>query len=397
MTDLQYTILESSNSGLISVSEASQMISMMYESDSVMAKIKNAWESLKKWVKSVVKKLIEKVTGIKIKEKKKVRLPFNLNTVKKNLEKILDHLKPDADFNDSFWNKFKTKTGFFTESYPVRPLEKQKADETYCDMMNDEAYGAMALINSLLLKISDRLNQFELDHVDSQKISTIRNIVSTVNNIIMSAARFFNTNSFKYNDEYNEDWKEKEEVLRKYAELKQDVDDYENEFMSHGFSSGHYDGEKFNAAYKKYEEASKKLEKYCRDVFDGDTTNGPYYAKIKFIETSGSYLIKTSMSIMRGCIVSMNKIVHSKDHTPHDGHQVEDNDTPVDLIAVYYSLFDDALAQIDSVKNMYTSTVGRVDDEHTLDTWYKDVGKTIDDLKKRRSTILQLAKSRGLI
>lgn len=176
MTDLQYTILESSNSGLISVSEASQMISMMYESDSVMAKIKNAWESLKKWVKSVVKKLIEKVTGIKIKEKKKVRLPFNLNTVKKNLEKILDHLKPDADFNDSFWNKFKTKTGFFTESYPVRPLEKQKADETYCDMMNDEAYGAMALINSLLLKISDRLNQFELDHVDSQKISTIRKL-----------------------------------------------------------------------------------------------------------------------------------------------------------------------------------------------------------------------------
>ena len=81
MTDLQYTILESSNSGLISVSEASQMISMMYESDSVMAKIKNAWESLKKWVKSVVKKLIEKVTGIKIKEKKKVKFFYKRRNI----------------------------------------------------------------------------------------------------------------------------------------------------------------------------------------------------------------------------------------------------------------------------------------------------------------------------
>lgn len=169
MTNFQHTILEASNSDLITFQEASVMLTM-YESDSLMTKIKNAWEALKKWVKSVAKKLIEKVTGIKIKEKKKIRMPFNLNTVKKNLEKILDHLKPDADFNDSFWNKFKTKTGFFTESYPVRPLEKQKAYETYCGIMNDEAYGAMASINSLLLKISDRLNQFELDHVDSQKI-----------------------------------------------------------------------------------------------------------------------------------------------------------------------------------------------------------------------------------
>ena len=168
MTNFQHTILEASNSDLITFQEASVMLTM-YESDSLMTKIKNAWEALKKWVKSVAKKLIEKVTGIKIKEKKKIRMPFNLKTVQKNLEKILDHLKPDADFNDSFWNKFKNKTGFFTEasSYPVEPLAKQKEDETLCDIMNDEAYGAMAKINSLLLKISDRLNQFELDHVDS--------------------------------------------------------------------------------------------------------------------------------------------------------------------------------------------------------------------------------------
>lgn len=42
MTNFQHTILEASNSDLITFQEASVMLTM-YESDSLMTKIKNAW------------------------------------------------------------------------------------------------------------------------------------------------------------------------------------------------------------------------------------------------------------------------------------------------------------------------------------------------------------------
>lgn len=388
MTDLQYTILESSNSGLISVSEASQMISMMYESNSVMDKIKNAWESLKKWVKSVVKKLIEKVTGIKIKEKKKVRLPFNLNTVKKNLEKILDHLKPDADFNDSFWNKFKTKTGFFTESYPVRPLEKQKADETYCDIMNDEAYGAMALINSLLLKISDRLNQFELDHVDSQKISTIRNIVSTVNSIIYAAARILNTDSYKYDADYAQDFNDKGKELIEYNKLKNNLDNAKKALDSIELDDPNLD--KLQTEYKKANDAFFDYMMNMKSVH-------PSQDRDKIIYTSGSYFVKTSLSVMRQQLVTIGKMINSK--------KINWKDDNKDVVDVYRGTvdyandtFDDAVKNIELVKSVYAEPYDSDDDaDKRNEKWFKDVGHTVKDLQTRRDNLMKIAKSRGFI
>ena len=388
MTDLQCAILESSNSGLISVSEASQMISMMYESDSVMAKIKNAWESLKKWVKSVVKKLIEKVTGIKIKEKKKVHLPFNLNTVKKNLEKILDHLKPDADFNDSFWNKFKTKTGFFTESYPVRPLEKQKADETYCDIMNDEAYGAMALINSLLLKISDRLNQFELDHVDSQKISTIRNIVSTVNSIIYAAARILNTDSYKYDADYAQDFNDKGKELIEYNKLKDNLDNAKKALESMGVDDPNWD--KIQTDYKKANDAFSDFLMHMKSAYPSEDRD-------KIIYTSGSYFVKTSLSVMRHQLVTIGKMINSKKINWKDDNQ--------DVVDVYRGTveyankaFDDAVKNIELVKSVYTAPYGSDEGvDKRNEKWFKDVGHTVKDLQTRRDNLIKIAKSRGFI
>lgn len=388
MTNLQYTILESSNSGLISVSEASQMISMMYESDSVMTKIKNAWESLKKWVKSVVKKLIEKVTGIKIKEKKKVRLPFNLNTVKKNLEKILDHLKPDADFNDSFWNKFKTKTGFFTESYPVRPLEKQKADEVYCDVMNDEAYGAMALINSLLLKISDRLNQFELDHVDSQKIATIRSIVSTVNNIIYAAARILNTDSYKYDADYAQDFNDKGKELIEYNKLKDNLDNAKKALESMGVADPNWD--KIQTDYKKANDAFSDFLMHMKSAYPSEDRD-------KIIYTSGSYFVKTSLSVMRQQLVTIGKMINSKKINWKDDNQ--------DVVDVYRGTveyankaFDDAVNNIELVKSVYTAPYGSDEGaDKRNEKWFKDVGHTVKDLQTRRDNLIKIAKSRGLI
>lgn len=387
MTSLQHTILEASNSDLITFEEASMMLTM-YESNSVMAKIKNAWESLKKWVKSVVKKLIEKVTGIKIKEKKKVRLPFNLNTVKKNLEKILDHLKPDADFNDSFWNKFKTKTGFFTESYPVRPLEKQKADETYCDIMNDEAYGAMALINSLLLKISDRLNQFELDHVDSQKISTIRNIVSTVNSIIYAAARILNTDSYKYDADYAQDFNDKGKELIEYNKLKDNLDNAKK-----ALDSIELDDPNIDKLQKEYKKANDAFFDYMMNMKSAH----PSQDRDKIIYTSGSYFVKTSLSVMRQQLVTIGKMINSKKINWKDDNQ--------DVVDVYRGTveyankaFDDAVKNIELVKSVYAEPYDSDDDaDKRNEKWFKDVGRTVKDLQTRRDNLMKIAKSRGFI
>ena len=387
MTNFQHTILEASNSDLITFQEASAMLTM-YESDSLMTKIKNAWESLKKWVKSVVKKLIEKVTGIKIKEKKKVRLPFNLNTVKKNLEKILDHLKPDADFNDSFWNKFKTKTGFFTESYPVRPLEKQQADGTYCDIMNDEAYGAMALINSLLLKISDRLNQFELDHVDSQKISTIRSIVSTVNSIIYTAARILNTDSYKYDADYSQDFNDKGKELIEYNKLKDNLDNAKKALESMELDDPNWD--KIQMDYKKANDAFSDFLMHMKSA-------SPSEDRDKIIYTSGSYFVKTSLSVMRQQLVTIGKMINSKKINWKD-----DNQDVVDVyrgtVAYANEAFNDAVKNIELVKSVYTAQYDSniVADERN-ERWFKDVGHTVKDLQTRRDNLMKLAKSRGLI
>ena len=387
MTELQYTILEASNDDLITFEEASVMLTM-YESDSLMTKIKNAWEALKKWVKSVAKKLIEKVTGIKIKEKKKIRLPFNLNTVKKNLEKILNHLKPDADFNDSFWNKFKTKTGFFTESYPVRPLEKQEADGTYCDIMNDEAYGAMALINSLLLKISDRLNQFELDHVDSQKISTIRSIVSTVNSIIYTAARFLNTDSYQYDADYAQDFNDKGKELIEYNKLKDNLDNAKKALESMELDDPNWD--KIQTDYKKANEAFSDFLMHMKSA-------NPSQDRDKIIYTSGSYFVKTSLSVMRQQLVTIGKMINSKKINWKD-----DNQDVVDVyrgtVAYANEAFNDAVKNIELVKSVYTAQYNSniVADERN-ERWFKDVGHTVEDLKTRRDNLMKLAKSRGLI
>lgn len=387
MTNFQHTILEASNSDLITFQEASVMLTM-YESDSLMTKIKNAWESLKKWVKSVVKKLIEKVTGIKIKEKKKVRLPFNLNTVKKNLEKILNHLKPDADFNDSFWNKFKTKTGFFTESYPVRPLEKQQADGTYCDIMNDEAYGAMALINSLLLKISDRLNQFELDHVDSQKISTIRSIVSTVNNIIYTAARILNTDSYKYDADYAQDFNDKGKELIEYNKLKDNLDSVKKALESMELDDPNLD--KIQTDYKKANDAFSDFLMHMKSA-------SPSEDRDKIIYTSGSYFVKTSLSVMRQQLVTIGKMINSKKI-----NWKGDNQDVVDVyrgtVAYANEAFNDAVKNIELVKSVYTAQYDSniVADERN-ERWFKDVGHTVKDLQTRRDNLMKLAKSRGLI
>ena len=387
MTSLQHTILEASNSDLITFEEASMMLTM-YESNSVTAKIKNAWESLKKWVKSVVKKLIEKVTGIKIKEKKKVRLPFNLKTVKKNLEKILDHLKPDADFNDSFWNKFKTKTGFFTESYPVRPLERQKDDEMYCDEMNDEAYGAMALINSLLLKISDRLNQFELDHVDSQKIATIRNIVSTVNSIIYTAARILNTDSYKYDADYAQDFNDRGKELIEYNKLKDNLDNAKNALISTGLDDPNRD--KIQTDYKKANDAFSDFLMHMKSAY-------PSQDRDKIINTSGSYFVKTSLSVMRQQLVIIGKMINSK--------KINWKDDNKDVVDVYRGTvdyaneaFDDAVKNIELVKSVYTAQYDSniVSDERN-ERWFKDVGHTVKDLQTRRDNLMKIAKSRGFI
>lgn len=387
MTNFQHTILEASNSDLITFQEASVMLTM-YESDSLMTKIKNAWEALKKWVKSVAKKLIEKVTGIKIKEKKKIRLPFNLNTVKKNLEKILNHLKPDADFNDSFWNKFKTKTGFFTESYPVRPLEKQQADGTYCDIMNDEAYGAMALINSLLLKISDRLNQFELDHVDSQKISTIRSIVSTVNSIIYTAARFLNTDSYQYDADYAQDFNDKGKELIEYNKLKDNLDNAKKALESMELDDPNWD--KIQADYKKANDAFSDFLMHMKSA-------SPSQDRDKIIYTSGSYFVKTSLSVMRQQLVTIGKMINSKKINWKD-----DNQDVVDVyrgtVAYANEAFNDAVKNIELVKSVYTAQYDShiVSDERN-ERWFKDVGHTVEDLKTRRDNLMKLAKSRGLI
>lgn len=387
MTNFQHTILEASNSDLITFQEASVMLTM-YESDSLMTKIKNAWESLKKWVKSVVKKLIEKVTGIKIKEKKKVRLPFNLNTVKKNLEKILNHLKPDADFNDSFWNKFKTKTGFFTESYPVRPLEKEKADETYCDIMNDEAYGAMALINSLLLKISDRLNQFELDHVDSQKISTIRSIVSTVNSIIYTAARILNTDSYKYDADYAQDFNDKGKELIEYNKLKDNLDNAKKALDSMELDDPNWD--KIQTDYKKANDAFSDFLMHMKSA-------SPSQDRDKIIYTSGSYFVKTSLSVMRQQLVTIGKMINSKKINWKD-----DNQDVVDVyrgtVAYANEAFNDAVKNIELVKSVYTAQYdSNIVADGRNERWFKDVGHTVKDLQTRRDNLMKLAKSRGLI
>lgn len=339
-------------------------------------------------MKSVAKKLIEKVTGIKIKEKKKIRMPFNLNTIKKNLEKILDHLKPDADFNDSFWNKFKTKTGFFTESYPVRPLEKQKADETYCDIMNDEAYGAMALINSLLLKISDRLNQFELDHVDSQKIETIRSIVSTVNSIIYTAARILNTDSYKYDADYAQDFNDKGKELIEYNKLKDNLDNAKKALDSIELDDPNLD--KLQADYKKANDAYFDYMMQMKSSHPSEDRN-------KIIYTSGSYFVKTSLSVMRQQLVTIGKMINSKKINWKD-----DNKDVVDVyrgtIEYANKAFDDAVKNIELVKSVYTAQYDSniVSDERN-ERWFKDVGHTVKDLQTRRDNLMKLAKSRGLI
>ena len=69
MIDLQHTILEASNSDLITFEEASVMLAM-YESDgeekdSMTDKIKKAWEAFKKWLRD----LINKLTGKKINDR----------------------------------------------------------------------------------------------------------------------------------------------------------------------------------------------------------------------------------------------------------------------------------------------------------------------------------------
>lgn len=69
MTNLQYAILEASNSDLITFENASMMLTM-YESDgeekdSLSDKIKKAWEAFKKWLRD----LINKLTGKKINDR----------------------------------------------------------------------------------------------------------------------------------------------------------------------------------------------------------------------------------------------------------------------------------------------------------------------------------------
>ena len=56
MTNFQHTILEASNSDLITFQEASAMLTM-YESGSFGDKVKKAWEAFKKWVKEIIDKI----------------------------------------------------------------------------------------------------------------------------------------------------------------------------------------------------------------------------------------------------------------------------------------------------------------------------------------------------
>lgn len=117
----------------------------------------------------------------------------------------------------------------------------------------------------------------------------------------------------------------------------------------------------------------------------------------KIIYTSGSYFVKTSLSVMRQQLVTIGKMINSKKINWKD-----DNKDVVDVyrgtIEYANKAFDDAVKNIELVKSVYTAQYDSniVSDERN-ERWFKDVGHTVKDLQTRRDNLMKLAKSRGLI
>lgn len=166
MTELQYTILEASNDGLITFEEASMMLTM-YESGSFGDKVKKAWESFKKWVKDIIDKITKKVAEFKEKifgkKEAKVTVKSDPNKVKNLLKDVNNHLKPSEAFDESFWDKIKGKAaiaaivGTVTGGITISAVEAHKhAGE----------------IKDLILTMNDKLNSFKYFIQDSNVVKT---------------------------------------------------------------------------------------------------------------------------------------------------------------------------------------------------------------------------------
>lgn len=174
MTDLQCAILESSSSGLLSISEANQMISMMYESESFTEKLKKAWEAFKKWVHDIVVKIQNKISEVKLKLTGKgdikTRVRYDLKKVKKLTDDVIKYLKPPYDSEQlETLSSIGISAFAFTTAMVVAYSE-------------DIVVG----IKDNLLKIEGKLNDLEAKNGDSKIIKILRPIISLCNSAIAS-------------------------------------------------------------------------------------------------------------------------------------------------------------------------------------------------------------------
>lgn len=174
MTDLQYAILESSNSGLLNISEANQMMSMMYESESFAEKLKKAWEAFKKWVHDIVVKIQNKISEVKLKLTGKgdikTRVRYDLKKVKKLTDDVIKYLKPPYDSE-----QLKTLSTISISAFAFTTTMVVAYSEDIVVGIKDN-----------LLKIEGKLNDLEAKNGDSKIIKILRPIISLCNSAIAS-------------------------------------------------------------------------------------------------------------------------------------------------------------------------------------------------------------------
>ena len=413
MTDLQCAILESSNSGLISVSEASQMISMMYESESFAEKLKKAWAAFKKWVHDIIVKIQNKISEIKLKLTGKgdikTRVRYDLKKIKKVTDDVIKYLKPPYD-SEQMESLASISAGAFSLT--------TAAVYAYRD---DIVTG----IKDNLLKIEGKLNDLEAKNADSKIIKILRPIISLCNSAIASIV------SVQTKDERS--------AIKKYiasgvtvadagkkptSSEAESIKQKSDAFMKRYIAGGNYDKCKYleskmsevnsemskyktgtpeyNAELAKYvklsDEYTKRMERHSRVIAYLASMGNEYKKAIRdFEETSPEYkkwydtmlewflaVYKYSGPFIRKNIANITKVINNKNLT---------DSTKSDVIRPCFDMGDSAIEEF----YRQTKDMDLSDKKSKKVIKYEKYKREVDAYARQIKSLKSVCKSRGLM
>lgn len=364
-------------------------------------KVKKAWETFKKWVKTIIQKIERKVDEFKAKitgkGEFKVKLKYDLKKVDSLLSDFVSTLK-------SAISSAKEGLTDFLTSYPkiasIAGMIASIKVENY--LFSGRARDDLVTnIRKSLFTISSMLDTIESKAGDTKLITIIRPVINVVNRIILAA--YPNSDSYietKMKLQYSE-------VNNLQNDMKSDTAEIQN--LEAQFKACVADSMDIEDKIKSGVSDPNELKSLMSRIHKNDATCKAIYAKMLNIgnkygvtkditaehilaEVSGRFIgtrIAYSSRLIRTGTITAKKIIMDK---PYDG-QSTDVKTAIDLVRSQKTEFDAVGPVLDKIISASPKDTGLLNAKKK----YEKETKTINGIMKDVDKLETIAKQRGIL